>query len=591
MRIFIKHFPLILVVTSFNSYALQCGIGEEEVSGVCVSSCKIYQGSSRSLTYESLTWGDSPTGFCVAIPATGAACAMSGGAVAINLGGSTKWQKDFTFTGSTCAFNEINRFSGDTAEPMPDTTGDLNQNGIPDAEEDFDGDGIINSEDTTPFQNDDISGAIDLNGNNIPDNLESIYDKLNTNTPEIVKCDNSDGECTRFSTVLREMAVNNRELAKIISNSSVSGLTTDSLKYHMERLKKHDYDQAEFTRHQVDLMRNRLEYDLGRANDNIYDVEKSVRNLNPKFANINDNLDAHAAEISENFRQVKGVTNSNLSYAQDIYSNTNNLKTGMSEVQSRTDDILNLLNENGGSSGLTDTQIKQLRNAAKANANNKLLREQKSKMESLETALSNTSTIVSDLEYGVYEALYELPDYTAKSVETTLAPRFDSLDSAIASLSSASSSIDLSGVESSLDSLSNKIDGIESGDMSGIEGKLTDLIDGVTNDNPFVEPNYDFDGEGFLINQNEVAKAQEEVLELKEDISKQLEKFKTLFSIDTSSFNNGTFKEHNLNLYIEGQERSFKSGVLSALLDNAAIISSVIMLLFVISGIKMLGRD
>lgn len=84
---------------------------------------------------------------------------------------------------------------------------------------------------------------------------------------------------------------------------------------------------------------------------------------------------------------------------------------------------------------------------------------------------------------------------------------------------------------------------------------------------------------------------QEEVTEIKQEVTEEMDKFKTLFSIDTSSFNDGTFKEHSLNLRVNGSEQSFKSGVFTALLDNAAIISAVIMFLFVLSGIRMLGKD
>lgn len=369
-----------------------------------------------------------------------------------------------------------------------DNTGDLNGNGIPDSEEDWDGDGIINSEDHAPFENDERYQAEDLNGDGIPDNLESVFEKLNTNVPEIIQCDSSDSNCNSYNAALRQLAFNNRELARIISKSSLSGLTSDRLKYEMERLKKHETTQAEHTRLRVDNMNYYLDTNLRNINGNVYDLDRSISKQRHLFSDLDKKLDEHSDELGvylgEQFRQLIGNSNTNYSYNKDIYNNSNDLKTGMSEVQSRTGDILNLLNENSGGSGLTDTQKKQLKNAAKANANNKLLREQKSKMESLETALSNTSDIVSNLEYGVYEALYELPDYTAKSVETTLAPRFDSLDSAIASLSSASSSIDLSGVESSIDVLSDKIDGIEGGGngegLAEISGKLDGLATGVT---------------------------------------------------------------------------------------------------------------
>ena len=164
---------------------------------------------------------------------------------------------------------------------------------------------------------------------------------------------------------------------------------------------------------------------------------------------------------------------------------------------------------------------------------------------------------------------------------------FEDVNSKIDSLGSP----DLSGVESSISDLSEKIDGLETGDMTGVEGKIDELINGITNNNNFVEPSSSFNGEGFIVTPDQIAEVQNDVIEIKQEMTDEFEKFKALFSIDTSSFNNGTYKEHSLNLNVNHAERSFKSGVLSALLDNATLISAVVMFLFVLSGIRMLGKD
>ncbi|TKF05628.1 hypothetical protein [Vibrio kanaloae] len=448
-----------------------------------------------------------------------------------------------------------------------DNSDDLNGNGIPDSEEDWDGDGIKNSEDATPYTNDERLPSEDLNNNNIPDNLEDFYDKLQTNTPQFIQCDDSAGDCTKYKNAIRDLAINNRELAKIIAKSSISGVNASTLEYQVQRLMAHETERASHTRHQISLLDSHLDYNLDAIKDRVFDLNGTVFKQNRKFAELQTTLDDHSKEYLQHFNNLNRVTDNNRSLNQDIYLATNDIKSDIDDLK------------NSGSGGLTSTQERQLKNAAKANANQKLIKELKPLAAQ---NLAVTKAVERNLDWFN-------EDFIAYSEKTD--GQFSQLSDQISAISGGQSTVDLSGVESSINSLSDKIDGIDSGDLTGVESKLDDLIDGLTNNNAFVEPNYDFDGEGFLINQNQVAKVQEEVLELKEDISKQLEKFKTLFSIDTSSFNNGTFKEHNLNLYIEGQERSFKSGVLSALLDNAAIISSVIMLLFVISGIKMLGRD
>ena len=122
--------------------------------------------------------------------------------------------------------------------------------------------------------------------------------------------------------------------------------------------------------------------------------------------------------------------------------------------------------------------------------------------------------------------------------------------------------VDLTGVEGSISALSDKIDSLElDGDNSVLEGKIDNLIGAVTNDKPFSASSSGFTGEGFLFSQNELSDLQEDVTEIKQEVIEEMDKFKTLFSIDTSSFNDGNFKEHSLNLRVNGSDQSFKSGV------------------------------
>ncbi|MEZ8701415.1 hypothetical protein AB6D74_06065 [Vibrio cyclitrophicus] len=214
--------------------------------------------------------------------------------------------------------------------------------------------------------------------------------------------------------------------------------------------------------------------------------------------------------------------------------------------------------------------------------------------------VDNTDLLVENFN-GLSNRLHSV-DASVESVQYSVNSLFNSFNgihqhmdqnksNIVDAINNNDSSVDLSGVESSISDLSSKIDGLEVVDMSGVEGKIDNLIGAVTNDKSFSVSSSGFTGEGFLFNQHELSDLQEDVIEIKQEVTEEMDKFKTLFSIDTSSFNDGTFKEHSLNLRVNGSEQSFKSGVFTALLDNAAIISAVIMFLFVLSGIRMLGRD
>lgn len=554
MKRYQQYLSLSLALVAFNSNALQCGAGDIEVDGVCVSSCKILQGTGKNLTWDSYIWGDNPRSYCIGDRSTGAACQMSAGPVSVSVEGG-KWTNKFTYTGSKCDFGEINRFFGDT----PDASNDLNQNGVDDAEEDFDGDGIKNSEDLTPFENDRLPASKDLNGNGIPDTLEPVYDRLIDNMPQVVTCDSAnDRGCGSFSSALTSLVRNNRQLSNIIATASISNLTHHDLRGQERRLKKYFDEQGQFTRRSLDLLRGTL--------------ASSFTALNSSISNID--VDVDNSELITMLKDAKSVADDTNTKATDNYNmllmsrgeisqtklNTNLLRDDVYDVSRKIDEVTSTLYDLDA--GLTPSQERYLKNASKASANNSMLR-------------GLTRTVIQ----------------TRNDVDTVLGD-VGALSSKIDNLeSSISGAVDLSGVESSIQSLSDKIDGIDGADMSGVENKLTDLIDSVTNTNDFIEPNYDFDGVGFIVTQNQIAEAQNEVLELKQEMVEEFEKFKTLFSIDTSSFNNGTYKEHSLNLNVNHAERSFKSGVFEALLDNASFIAAVIMFLFVVSGIKMLGKD
>jgi hypothetical protein len=558
-----KYLSLLLVLVAFNSNALQCSAGKVEVDGVCVSSCKILQGTGKNLTWDAYIWGDNPRSYCIGDRSTGAACRMTAGSVSISIEGN-KWTNKFTYTGSTCAFDEINRFSGDTPEPFP-FENDVNQNGVNDDFEDWDGDGIPNGQDPDPYKSDKV--LVDNNDNGVPDSIDDFYDRL-TDVNKPVFCNSDDEDCLSYRSSMSDLTDSNAVLSGALRDLSLRSVRRTDFRESIGGLVTTINKNDGYFKTKLDALSlaqgNTQSSILNELTDTKYSVKSAVEG---GFFVLNRNLD----DVDENVLRSINAT------------------------RDAKDDILRAVNNSSGG-GLTSRQERQLRDASKARNNEAKLNDIKNYTSDTNRSISQVKDQVNTMLGAVASQAGRFSNLEGKI--SSLDGRFDTVDGQfsqlsdqIAAISGGQSTVDLSGVESSISDLSAKIDGLEVGDMSGVEGKIDDLIKGITNNNDFVEPSSGFDGEGFIVNQNQIAEVQNEVLEIKQEMADEFEKFKTLFSIDTSSFNNGTFKEHTLNLNINGSERSFKSGVFSALLDNAVIISAVIMFLFVLSGIRMLGKD
>ncbi|UPR28160.1 hypothetical protein ITG08_20480 [Vibrio cyclitrophicus] len=379
-------------------------------------------------------------------------------------------------------------------------SGDMNGNGIPDGEEDWDGDGIVNSKDPNPTHNDSIDPDSDNNG--IPDKLDPFFNTYQDSIPEIIYCDSESSGCSSYNSVLRNLTANNKNLVNLVNSLSVNDM------------------EAKF-KTTLENLGSTIRYNSTVIDNKLTDVNSSLRQV--RFA-VEDNADL----ITDGFK--------------DIADNFESLGSDITDINDTLYGVKNL-------AGMTYSNSRQI-------------------MSKIDNLSSNTPDVdLSGVENGMRQLGEEI-----KNGRDDYQYQTDSINDSIASLS-------------------NKIDGIEPTDLSGVETKLDDLIGGLTNDSPFTSPSSGFTGEGFLFSQNELSDLQEEVTEIKQEVTEEMDKFKTLFSIDTSSFNDGTFKEHSLNLRVNGSEQSFKSGVFTALLDNAAIISAVIMFLFVLSGIRMLGKD
>ncbi|EQB0495957.1 hypothetical protein ACYAPA_003780, partial [Vibrio mimicus] len=67
-----------------------------------------------------------------------------------------------------------------------------------------------------------------------------------------------------------------------------------------------------------------------------------------------------------------------------------------------------------------------------------------------------------------------------------------------------------------------------------------------------------------------------------------IKEFQKLFSFDTSKLNNGEYKDHSLSfIFANGERASVTSGVFPALVSNSGLISSVILFLAALAGLRI----
>ncbi|MFA9382471.1 MAG: hypothetical protein ACERKF_01800 [Vibrio cyclitrophicus] len=337
----------------------------------------------------------------------------------------------------------------------PATSDDVNNNGIVDGFEDWDGDGLTNANDPNPYQPE--NPAPDENRNGIPDDIEGVYEELR-HTQEILYCNNDDDMCHQMRYAMRDLTKSNQILANSLSNASLKNVRRTDFRESVGALTTTVNQKSQAILDAV----NSIEVGGGGGVDNSGIINKGFADMKAGFADMEtnfDDLDYNVFRTMSNISSIdRGMTSLN--------TQVNGVHGHLDETKS---DIISAINNGTGGSGLTQTQKNQLKNAAKANANQKLIKELR--------------TTVGENGYTLSRIKNELGN-VSDDVNQNTNEKFNQLSEQIAAISGGQSTVDLSGVESSIDALSDKIDGIEgSGNGEGlaeISSKLDGLATGVT---------------------------------------------------------------------------------------------------------------
>ncbi|ENQ5030109.1 hypothetical protein ACEPBM_003039 [Vibrio cholerae] len=290
-------------------------------------------------------------------------------------------------------------------------------------------------------------------------------------------------------------------------------------------------------------------------------------------------INNQSLSVTKGFSSQMGSMTSAINAMRNLsdYIEKNTFQTAQqSQIASNTlANILNKLSDSGsgGGSGLPDSQLNSFmgsmsttRSVISANSNN------------IVSAVRDVREAVRPVEFGINQLnsnVSQLTENVGMMAEGLRNQMMEDTDKIVSALNSGGSGNgDLSGVQSGIDSIKTGID------------NLNGLLSGNGLSKPGIGSGVDF-GELPLYGEDAITKLNTEISDLQKEYSEKTKEFKKLFSFDITKLESGQYKDHSLTFkFANGATTKFTSGVFPALVDNAALISSVILFLAAFAGIK-----
>ncbi|EKS7744857.1 hypothetical protein ACPD0U_002178 [Vibrio cholerae] len=281
--------------------------------------------------------------------------------------------------------------------------------------------------------------------------------------------------------------------------------------------------------------------------------------------------------FSSQINTMTGAVNAMRNLSDYIEKNTFQTAQQSQMANNTLANILNKLSDSGsgGGSGLPDSQLNSFmgsmsttRSVISANSNN------------IVSAVRDVREAVRPVEFGINQLnsnVSQLTENVGMMAEGLRNQMIEDTDKIVSALNSGGSggNTDLSGVQSGIDSIKTGID------------NLNGLLGGNGLTKPGISSGVNF-GETPLYGSDSLAALNTEITDLQKEYSEKIKDFQKLFSFDVSKLNTGEYKEHSLSFrFANGQETSIKSSVFPALVANAGLISSVILFLAALAGLRI----
>ncbi|MBF4436438.1 hypothetical protein ERJ77_18435, partial [Vibrio anguillarum] len=128
--------------------------------------------------------------------------------------------------------------------------------------------------------------------------------------------------------------------------------------------------------------------------------------------------------------------------------------------------------------------------------------------------------------------------------------------------------------------------GAQTGEIKGSLDALSDALSTGSYVSREFKGKVDFDTAG-LYNPNLLESVLADTEELKQQYEQQIDEFKKIFSFDVSQLNSGQYKEHSLDFVLpNGKQLNLKSGVLPVFIEQANLISAVILFIASVIAVK-----
>ncbi|EOW9470178.1 hypothetical protein ACOCGA_000350 [Vibrio cholerae] len=281
--------------------------------------------------------------------------------------------------------------------------------------------------------------------------------------------------------------------------------------------------------------------------------------------------------FSSQINTMTGAVNAMRNLSDYIEKNTFQTAQQSQMANNTLANILNKLSDSdsGGGFGLPDSQLNSFmgsmsttRSVISANSNN------------IVSAVRDVREAVRPVEFGINQLnsnVSQLTENVGMMAEGLRNQMIEDTDKIVSALNSGGSggNTDLSGVQSGIDSIKTGID------------NLNGLLGGNGLTKPGISSGVNF-GETPLYGSDSLAALNTEITDLQKEYSEKIKDFQKLFSFDVSKLNTGEYKEHSLSFrFANGQETSIKSSVFPALVANAGLISSVILFLAALAGLRI----
>ncbi|PAS09587.1 hypothetical protein [Vibrio cholerae] len=306
--------------------------------------------------------------------------------------------------------------------------------------------------------------------------------------------------------------------------------------------------------------------------------EHTVKSLNNQNEYVRREVNSLRNQLQTQLSNVLISSRQNTDYSKSTQANTNDIRAQsinqtneLSKANEKLQQISNTLSQNSNSliSTNVDNIFRSISNTLIPNSHR---------------ITANTNTIINRLDN-----LNNTINNNHHSFRYDFINKMDALQSAISAINNGGGAdVDLSGVESGINSLNSGIDSIK----TGIDN-LNGLLGGNGLDKPSVGSGVDFSGLP-LYGDDAITKLNAEITDLQKQYSEKTKEFKKLFSFDITKLETGKYQDHSLTFkFANGVTTKFTSGVFPALVDNAALISTVILFLAAFAGVRTImgGRE